>query len=329
MKRCFLIVWVFLNMAFVFAQATSSQIKTPATPGKPVALSFKPGDLHKPLILIAYGDIRFTDPKEHGATDPEIRVALIKQIAKEKPDAILISGDIPWHGDDEKDWQVYDAETQVWHDSNLRVFPALGNHELNGSEARGLENWWARFPALNTARWYSVRLGNCLVLALDTDSKLGEGSPQMVWLKSQLSDLPPDLDFVLFTMHHPPYTNSHDSLAGGHSARSQEQRLGAWLEKQQPGIRAQFLVIAGHVHNYERFNHGGVMYLVAGGGGAKPYLFDRTSDALYQAPKGPTYHYVKLTVDGRTLKASMFKWELIEGGKFMERDSFTLIAPDK
>jgi len=301
----------------------------PNADSKPVALTFAPLADSKKFTLIAYGDTRFSDPKETAATNPEVRVALVKQIASEKPSAVLISGDLPWHGGDENDWNQYEVETKPWRDAGIHVYPALGNHELNGGDEKGINFWWAHFPELKGSRWYSVRIGNCLVLSLDSNSKLGDGSPQTDWIKTQLSAAPKDIDFVLFTMHHPAYTDSFPTPAGGHSARKQEQDFAAMLEKIQPTVRARFLVVAGHVNNYERFEHNGVVYLTSGGGGAKPYPIDRSADALYKYEK-VNYHYIRLSVDGRTLSAHMFRWEDDgKAGKFVARDSFTLNASSK
>ena len=55
-------------------------------------------DLHSPLTLVAYGDMRFTDPTNVTATNPAARRALVQRVAEEKPDAILLNGDVPWHG---------------------------------------------------------------------------------------------------------------------------------------------------------------------------------------------------------------------------------------
>jgi hypothetical protein len=41
------------------------------------------------------------------------------------------------------------------------------------------------------------------------------------------------------------------------------------LEVRQSYTRARFAVFTGHVHNYERHEHGGVTYFVTGGGGAQ------------------------------------------------------------
>ena len=72
------------------------------------------------------------------------------------------------------------------------------------------------------------------------------------------------MDFVFIVLHHPPYTSSSDAktFGGGHSARSQEQKLAKTLEARQQNLRARIVVFSGHVHNYERHEHGGVTYFV-------------------------------------------------------------------
>ncbi|MGB2887869.1 MAG: metallophosphoesterase [Candidatus Acidiferrales bacterium] len=117
--------------------------------------------MHKPVTVIAYGDMRFTDPTNVTATDPTVRRALVARIAEEKPDAVLLNGDVPWRGGEKNEYSVYRAETTVWRTNHLRIYPALGNHEFHGCELQQcLENWWSAFPELRDRRWYSVALGN-------------------------------------------------------------------------------------------------------------------------------------------------------------------------
>ena len=89
---------------------------------------------------------------------------------------------------------------------------------------------------------------------------------------------------------------------------------------------AQYLVISGHVHNYERYDRANIMYIVTGGGGATPYLFDRSADDFYREP-GPTYHFCRFTVDQGKLKFEMVKLETTDGQPlWVVRDSFELAA---
>src|SRR6202167_3005904 len=105
-----------------------------------------------PLILVAYGDMRFTETGETAASSPTVRRALVAKIAAENPAAIFINGDLPFHGI-AADYVVYRAETQVWRDKHLRVYPALGNHELSACFISScLERWWNAFSELRGRR---------------------------------------------------------------------------------------------------------------------------------------------------------------------------------
>jgi hypothetical protein len=116
-------------------------------------------DLSEPLVLVAYGDMRFTAPAETDATNPAVRQALVAKVAAENPAAIFLNGDIPWHGV-APDYAVFRAETRSWRKRRLRIFPALGNHEFSAcTESACLERWWEAFPELRGRRWYSVAIG--------------------------------------------------------------------------------------------------------------------------------------------------------------------------
>ncbi len=88
---------------------------------------------------------------------------------------------------------------------------------------------------------------------------------QLAWLEGEIKSLPADLP-LLVTLHHPPY--SADDHHGGsqpmHDALdSAFTKAGRWPD----------MVLAGHVHNYQRFtrklssNNRQIPYLVAGAGG--------------------------------------------------------------
>jgi hypothetical protein len=290
------------------------------------------GQDHVPPTVIAYGDMRFTDPANVTATNPAARQALIRRILEEKPDAILLNGDVPWHGGDTSDYQVYQAETQVWRDANLRIFPALGNHEFFGCEVpQCLANWWATFPELRGRRWYSVRLGAKIeAIALDSDldgnNSLLPGSDQLRWLQSQIASLPREVEFVLISMHHPPVADIQTRFNVDHNPRPNEIALAQFLQTAAAVSRAKFIVSAGHIHNYQRFLQDGVVYLVSGGGGAAPYQVDRTPPDLYQDPGFPNYHYVKFVLDGDVLRATMYRLAEVTAGTWEAKDSFEVHA---
>ena len=284
-------------------------------------------DLKQPVRFVAYGDTRFTDPQETNASNPGARRALVNEIARLQPSAIFMSGDLPWHGANVNDYAQYQTETQVWKASSLRVYPALGNHELNGSEAAGLQNWWAAFPALSGKRWYSVQLGDdVLAINVDSNSDLTPGSPQAKWLTAQLRSAPASNRWILLNLHHPPFSDFQNDGDDSHNVRPNEGALATFLEAQQSLSRAQFVVLAGHVHNYERFIHKGVYYFVSGGGGAKPRPVIRTSQDLYRSTEFPNYHFLYFVVDGKQLQGTMIRLADPDAvsPRFDERDHFSI-----
>jgi hypothetical protein len=264
--------------------------------------------LPQPLVLVAYGDIRFTDSSESAASSPTARRALIAKIAAENPSAIFINGDLPYHGI-AADYEVYRTETQAWRDKRLRVYPALGNHEFSACfESSCLERWWNAFPELRGRRWYSVALGSRLIgIALDSDTSLLPGSEQRMWLEGQVTALDPQVRVVLIVMHHPPVADVQTVKLVDHNARPNEQALAAYLRTTAAHSAVRFVVSAGHIHNYERISQDGVTYLVSGGGGATPYDVDRTAADLYQDAGFPNYHYVRFELRGSTLSGEMIR----------------------
>jgi len=289
---------VVLHLALIFGgpagAATTFQIPDSALP--------------EPLVLVAYGDIRFTDSRETAASSPTARRALVAKIAAENPAAVFVNGDLPFHGI-AADYEVYHAETQVWRDKHLRVYPALGNHELSVClESSCLDRWWNAFPELRGRRWYSVAAGSRLIgIVLDSDASLLPGSVQRAWLENQMGSLGPAVRAVLIVMHHPPVADVQTAKLVDHNPRPNEQALAAYLKTAAAHSAARFVVSAGHIHNYERISQDGVTYLVSGGGGATPYEVDRTAADLYQDRDFPNYHYVRFELRGNTLSGEMIR----------------------
>ena len=292
---------------------------------QPVALQLQ---VSTPFRFVAYGDSRFHDPKDTEAANPAVRQALVQAIAEIKPAFISFSGDIVYNGYDANDWKVWDSETSIWREKQIPVYPALGNHDLHGNENVALANYFQRFPDLKNSRYYSVRAANTLMLVLD--SSLDEvAGPQGKWLTQELDTLPGDIDFVFIVLHHPPYTSSSDEkkFGGGHSSRSTEQALAKALEARQKNTRARIVVLSGHVHNYERHEHGGVTYFVLGGAGAHAYPIERAATDPFQS-KEINYHYLLLEVDRGHLKATMNRLDLSTGKPvWTQPDSLEITVP--
>jgi hypothetical protein len=294
------------NLQFIFMLACFIAL-TSAVRAAPT-FSVPQSELPDPLVLVAYGDMRFTGVSETAASNPKARQALVAKIAAEHPAAIFINGDIPWHGV-APDYAVYREETRPWNDAHVRVYPALGNHEFSLClESACLERWWETFPALQGRRWYSVALGAKVVgIALDSDTSLLPGSPQRVWLEAEVTELAPAVRLVLIAMHHPPVADVQTTKLVDHNPRPNEISLAEYLKTAAPRSSARFVVSAGHIHNYERFAQDGVVYLVSGGGGATPYEVDRTPADLYTPKDFPNYHYVRVEISARRAAFEMIR----------------------
>ena len=162
------------------------------------------------------------------------------------------------------------------------------------------------------------------MIALDSDDSLLAGSEQRRWLETQIASLPASAEFVMIELHHPPVADIQTKFEVNHNPRPNEAALAQYLRTAAASNRARFVVIAGHIHNYERFVENGVTYLVSGGGGAKPYQVERTPSDLYQDPGFPNYHYVKFVLAGDSLRAAMYRLSNPVEGRWEAKDTFEI-----
>jgi hypothetical protein len=285
-------------------------------------------DLPRKLSIIVYGDMRFTDPSNTTVANPQARRLLVEKVASEHPDALELTGDLPYAGKNPADFDEFRSETAAWRTAKLRVYPALGNHELVGGPD-SLKNWWAAFPELNNRRWYSVQLGKRIYLIdLDSNSDLLEDSQQMLWLHDQVAHLPKSVEFVFIALHHPPVADKQTLTEVDHNPRPNEIALRNYLSSVAPQSHAQFIVAAGHIHNYERLIVDGVTYLVSGGGGAHPYQVERGPADQYQTADAINFHYILFRLDGKELRATMYRLAdpAAQTPEWQARDSFVITA---
>src|SRR5689334_20390756 len=146
----------------------------------------------KKLQIVAYGDVRFTNPSRTDASNPEIRRAIVAKIAEEKPDFVVFTGDLVLAGDRDHDWEVYRQESQPWRDAKIRLFTLPGNHDEYGDPK--LAHYFKEFRELDYDRWYTIRAANTLTLMLDSDVD-AQGGPEWQWVEKTLDSVPQDVDF--------------------------------------------------------------------------------------------------------------------------------------
>jgi hypothetical protein len=282
----------------------------------------------RPVRIVVYGDMRFTDPSNTSDTNPGARKYLAQKVGEEKPDLLLITGDMPFHGSSSDDWRVYFQETALWTQERLRIYPTIGNHEVLPDPRTGLANYFAAYPQVDHHRWYSVQMGNIYLITLDSSNILSAGSPQHRWLESQLAHLPPSADFVFFLFHVPIVSDLQTAFMLG-IPDSDTLALRHYLEACAAASHAKFVIFNGHIHNYERFEINGITHVITGGGGAEPYpVFIRGDQDLYRARTYPNFHYLLITLQGKHADVKMYRVVDPDASqKSVEvKDTFTLDA---
>lgn len=252
------------------------------------------------FTFVAYGDSR-SQPDFHAAVIQSVLVGAV-------PSLVINTGDLVYSGQNELGWSREFFEPAMPLISQAPVMITLGNHDLNNQGS--LATWWLEFfafPGHETdpgyGRWFSYDAGGIHIIHLD--SNIASDAVQLAWLSSDLSSpAARGADFRVAVFHHPPYS------AGGHGSNLNVREV--W----EPLFLAHGvdLVFNGHNHFYQRtwsvadgevqahaaaIRNGhdvmhsgtGVVYIIAGGGGAPLYA---TGTADFIAFGTSRYHHVRV-----------------------------------
>ncbi|MBF0588714.1 MAG: metallophosphoesterase [Magnetococcales bacterium] len=282
----------------------------------PVVLSSADGgpDLYCPspkseLTVIALGDTRTPyHPIKH---------TLLDAIIEERPDVVLHLGDMVADTRDEH-WARFDREEGRIMAAGIPMLPVMGNHEHRGMMYRGnpLKPLFHRFPELNSSRWYRYLCGPLELVVIDTEDTFIPDGHQSFWFKRHLRSMPNGKARIV-AMHRPAITGK---------PRYTHWHADALIEmvRPNPNYGGAGLVLASHVHNYERFQRGGSIWVVSGGGGAPAYHFPRRSDDLFKKATFPNYHYLRIKVKGGRMDVEMVRMDP-EGRGSRVADSFSVV----
>ena len=159
---------------------------------------------------------------------------LLKRLASLRPSLLLYLGDVYETGTS--------TEFDNWYGPSWGRFrsitnPIVGNHEYDGGKAPGYLDYWAGVPL-----YYGYEAAGWQLLALDSNHgfrALDVGKPQRTWLESELGEDQPTCKIV--QLHHPVVTNEP-----GVTTRARA----VWRLLVEGGAD---IVLAGHVHNYQRW----------------------------------------------------------------------------
>ena len=206
-------------------------------------------------------------------TRPHINHAISKKIWGERPNFVVVLGDLTDGGFKDHKWQwnheYFSGVAGLC--SRVPFYPVPGNGE-------GDLFWYKRFHSLpGNESPYSFRYGNAEFFMLDSNLKDVEfkaGKRQHKWLRGKSSKLPkrPGNSFA-FTMLRIVPMKMITAIPGIVDRSTETKRYEIWFLF----LRSTKLiwVMFGHIHSYERSrqltasrtDEDGVVYLLCGGGG--------------------------------------------------------------
>lgn len=213
------------------------------------------------------------------------------QIRARSPDLALHVGDIVYPSGAREDYAEGFFRPFGALIATIPLFPVLGNHDIKTDGGAPVDEAFDT-PANNpehSERYYSFDYGDVHFVGLDvvTDRITEPGSPEVQWLAEDLQAS--TAAWKVCFLHYPPWNDGKH----GDSERVQ-WHLGPIFEA--TGVD---LVLAGHDHNYQRFNPiRGVTYIVTGGGGHSLYPVHRRRAAVAREVS----HFVLATADARRME---------------------------
>jgi hypothetical protein len=229
--------------------------------------------------------------REH---NPDERRRIVRRIAEEAPDFLVVLGDLVFSGSSAAHWAEFDLLAEPLRDAGIPILPVLGNHEYWVSPRRALPAYFERFPHLEGRHWYSVAYGDLALLFLDSNRRwlsAAAWTEQLGWYRAELQrlDRDPAIRGVLVMLHHPPYTNS--------TVTSDERHVQRFFVPDFAAAARTIGMFSGHVHSYERFARGEKTFLVTGGGGGPRVRLAsgsrrRHADDLFSGPPVRDFHFL-------------------------------------
>lgn len=270
-----------------------------------------------PRTIAIVGDTQRTGLLERGLLgrrqNDEERETVLRAIAGERPDMLLMLGDQVVAGDD-SDWEYFDQIIAPVRAAEIPTMALLGNHDYDGEDPRrSVANFCERFPHQRGKIHGLVRLGDLALVTLDSNfDRLSERDIERSTRRYQLTldtlDADPSVRTVIVASHHPPYTNS--DLSGG----ADLARVEALFARPFHAARKTRLYLSGHVHSYERFEIGGKTFVVSGGGGGPRREVDNGPDRpyhndVYRQGRLRPFHYLLAHIDADriTLEVKMLR----------------------
>ncbi|MBL7713888.1 MAG: metallophosphoesterase [Bdellovibrionales bacterium] len=259
-----------------------------------------PGDLPGLRPFAILGDTQRTMDVE-SAIGREVNEkesqSLIRNLAREKPEFLVLLGDLTNFGASSDEWELFDSWMKPLRDQKIPVLPVFGNHDYWGWDLLANRNMESRFPVLKPRHWYSQKYGYVGMIFLDSnyaDLTEKQWTDQLAWYESELKKWDGDkaVRYVLTFAHHAPYSNS--------TVTSDDERIQKDFVSRMKKSAKATAMINGHVHSYERFLIDGKSFVISGGGGGPRVELQKGQEArhhdLVQGESPRPFHYLWVTL---------------------------------
>lgn len=204
-------------------------------------------------------------------------------------DFVLHLGDIQYYASIFDSWAAWFPAMVPLLEQGA-FMPSVGNHEYEIDFE--FQDYYARLFGgagfdSTAVEYYRFQSGGVWFFSLNTEESLEAGSPQASWLEAQIADAAsrPGYRGGVVYFHKPMMTLSEYSQKSGEREYFEPIFLANGVH----------LVLCGHVHGYERFVDGDIVYVVSGGGGAALHDLDvsieeRPEEAALRMASASTYH---------------------------------------
>ena len=271
-----------------------------------------------PRSIVAIGDLQRTVLAEQlylgRRQNDAVREALVRAVGAEEPDVLLLLGDQVADGASDREWSYFDELMRELRERETAVHALLGNHDYSRFDRlRSERNFFSRFEWMRPAEPELVRFGDVAYLGVDSNfgvlgaERTRQQAEAFCETLAEL-DADPSVRGVIVASHHPPFSNSRLTRSAPVLDLFAKPFLAA---------RKTRLYLSAHVHSYERFEHEGKAFVVAGGGGGPRRRVD-VSDArpwrtdVFRGEAVRPFHYLRMsfTDDAISVETMMLMREI-------------------
>jgi len=281
--------WRLVALTWLLATAAGCG-ESPMNPSPPPA---------GPAVLIGAGDIAICSN-----TGAEQTARLLDRLGG----LVFTAGDNAYFSGTAAEFR--DCYEPTWGRHRARTRPVPGNHDYGTPDAGPYFDYFGTAAGPRGLGYYSYTAGSWKVFALNSEIDVSASSPQVQWLRRELSEFQGNCSIAIF--HRPLFTS-------GPNGDNPDMR-DVWRALHEFNVD---VVINGHDHIYERFlpqdpdgrvdNARGIRQFTVGTGGV--FLYSIAAIKPNSEVRGVEWGVIVLT-----LQTQNYQWEFVpvDGGTFRD-----------